>query len=127
MNSTIDPLILIVDDDQLMRVTFQEVLMSAGFKTTTASDGTSAISNFIFARPDMILLDLSMPGKDGFTTCQEIRGYPEGKYVPIIIITGKDDTDLIHRAFEVGATDFFVKPVIPELLVYRIRYLLRVS
>jgi diguanylate cyclase (GGDEF)-like protein/PAS domain S-box-containing protein len=127
VKSNIDPLILIVDDDQFMRVTIQEVLKSAGFKTAAAPDGTSAISNFFFARPDMVLLDLSMPGKDGFMTCQEIRSLPEGKFVPIIIVTGKDDTDLIHRAFEVGATDFFVKPVIPELLVYRVRYLLRVS
>jgi diguanylate cyclase (GGDEF)-like protein/PAS domain S-box-containing protein len=120
-------MILIVDDDQLMRVTFQEVLKEAGFLTTTAPDGTSAISNFIFARPDMVLLDLSMPGKDGFVTCQEIRSFPEGKYVPIIIVTGLDDTDMIHRAFEAGATDFIVKPVKPELLVYRVRYSLRAS
>jgi diguanylate cyclase (GGDEF)-like protein/PAS domain S-box-containing protein len=121
------PLILIVDDDQLMRVTFQEVLKEAGFQTATASDGTTALSNFMFARPDMVLLDLSMPGKDGFITCQEIRSIPEGKYVPIIIITGRDETGLIHRAFEAGATDFIVKPVKPELLVYRVRYTLRAS
>lgn len=127
MNSNSEPLILIVDDDQFMRVTFQEVLAASGFQTATAPDGTSAISNFIFARPDMVLLDLSMPGKDGFMTCQEIRSIPEGKYVPIIIVTGMDDTDLIHRAFEVGATDFISKPIKPELLVYRVRYLLRAS
>ena len=127
MNSNSEPLILIVDDDQFMRVNFQEVLAASGFQTATAPDGTSAISNFIFARPDMVLLDLSMPGKDGFMTCQEIRSIPEGKYVPIIIVTGMDDTDLIHRAFEVGATDFISKPIKPELLVYRVRYLLRAS
>jgi diguanylate cyclase (GGDEF)-like protein/PAS domain S-box-containing protein len=59
--------------------------------------------------------------------CQEIRSLPEGKYVPIIVVTGMDDTELIHRAYKAGATDFIAKPVKPELLVYRVRYLLRAS
>jgi diguanylate cyclase (GGDEF)-like protein/PAS domain S-box-containing protein len=120
-------MILIVDDDQMVRSTFQDVLIANGFQTETAPDGNSAISSFTELQPDLILLDLFMPGKDGIMTCQEIRGFPEGKYLPIVMVTGMNDTDLIHRAFEAGATDFIVKPVKPELLVYRVHYMLRAS
>jgi diguanylate cyclase (GGDEF)-like protein/PAS domain S-box-containing protein len=126
-NSERRPLILIADDDLFIRMTFQDALNEDGFVTATASDGASAISSFKTLQPDLILLDLIMPGKDGFTTCQEIRGFPEGKYMPILMVTGLDDATLIHRAFEAGATDFIAKPVKPELLVHRVRYMLRAS
>ena len=126
-NSKKRPMILIVDDDQLVRATFQDVLNENGFLTATAPDGDSAVSSFTDLQPDLILLDMFMPGKDGIMTCKEIRGFPEGKYLPIVMVTGMNDTDLIHRAFDAGATDFVVKPVKPELLVYRIHYMLRAS
>jgi diguanylate cyclase (GGDEF)-like protein/PAS domain S-box-containing protein len=126
-NAKKNPLILIVDDDQLVRVTFQDVLNGDGFLTATAIDGASAISSFMTLQPDLVVLDLFMPGKDGITVCQEIRILPEGKYIPILMVTGMNDTDLIHRAFEAGATDFVIKPVKLELLVYRVRYMLRSS
>ena len=121
------PLILIVDDEQFMRVIFRDALTEAGFMTTTATDGISAISIFKDMQPDLVLLDLVMPMKDGFETCQDIRSLTEGRYTPILMVTGLDDTGLIHRAFEAGATDFISKPVKPELLVYRVRYMLRAS
>lgn len=110
-NAKKNPLILIADDDQLVRVTFQDALNGDGFLTATATDGTSAISSFMTLQPDLVVLDLFMPGKDGITVCQEIRSLPEGKYIPILMVTGMNDTDLIHRAFEAGATDFVIKPV----------------
>jgi diguanylate cyclase (GGDEF)-like protein/PAS domain S-box-containing protein len=126
-NSKRKPLILIADDDLFIRTTFQDVLNADGFETATAPDGASAISSFNTMQPDLILLDLIMPGKDGLTTCREIRSFPDGKYMPILMVTGLDDRTLIHRAFEAGATDFIAKPVKPELLVYRVRYMLRAS
>src|SRR3990172_43325 len=105
------PLILIVDDEQFMRVIFRETLAEAGFMTTTATDGISAISIFKDLHPDLVLLDLIMPMKDGFETCRDIRSLPEGRYTPILMVTGLDDAELIHRAFEAGATDFISKPV----------------
>jgi diguanylate cyclase (GGDEF)-like protein/PAS domain S-box-containing protein len=126
-NSKKSPTILIVDDDQLLRDTFQDVLTDSGFLTSTAPDGDSALSCFKDLQPDLILLDLLMPGKDGIMTCQEIRALPEGKYLPIVMVTGMNDTELIHRAFDAGATDFVVKPVKPALLVYRVHYMLRAS
>jgi diguanylate cyclase (GGDEF)-like protein/PAS domain S-box-containing protein len=121
------PLILIADDDNLVRNTFQATLSENGYLTETASDGLSAVNNFRESQPDLIILDFFMPEKDGIEACQEIRGFPEGKIVPILMITGMNDTDLIHRAFEAGATDFIIKPFKPALLIYRIQYMLRAS
>lgn len=121
------PMILIVDDDRLMRVAFHDALEEAGFETATAQDGESAIAGFEDIHPDLILLDLVMPGKDGFTTCREIRALPGGKYTPVLMVTSLEDTRAIHHAFEAGTTDFISKPVNPELLVYRVHYMLQAS
>ncbi|HEX2770624.1 MAG TPA: EAL domain-containing protein [Geobacteraceae bacterium] len=120
-------LILIVDDERFMRVTFQDLLEKAGFMTAVAADGVSAISSCMQLKPDLILLDLIMPGKDGFETCQEIRSIEAGRYTPILMVTGLGDTASINRAFEAGATDFITKPVNPDLLGHRLRYMLRAS
>jgi len=120
-------LVLIVDDDRFMRVTFRDALGKAGFKTAVAADGESAIAGFIQLQPDLVLLDLIMPGKDGFETCRELRGIRGGEYTPVLMITGLGDTGSIRSAFEAGATDFITKPVNPDLLVYRVSYMLRAS
>ncbi len=120
-------LVLIVDDDRFMRVTFRDALEKAGFNTAVAADGESAIDGFIQLQPDLVLLDLIMPGKDGFETCRELRGIRGGEYTPVLMVTGLGDTGSIHSAFEAGATDFITKPVNPDLLVYRVSYMLRAS
>jgi diguanylate cyclase (GGDEF)-like protein/PAS domain S-box-containing protein len=121
------PVILIVDDEAFMRTVFQDVLQLAGFSTFAASDGDSALKSIAHLKPDLVLLDLIMPGKDGFETCREIRQLAEANHLPVLVVTGLDDTESIHRAFEAGATDFISKPVKPELLAYRVRYMLRAS
>jgi diguanylate cyclase (GGDEF)-like protein/PAS domain S-box-containing protein len=68
-----------------------------------------------------------MPGSDGCETCRIFRTLPKGQYTPILMMTSLDNADSIHRAFESGATDFISKPINPELLVYRVRYMLRAS
>jgi len=121
------PLILVVDDDQLMRVMIRDALTAAGFEVTLAADGVSARLNFDSEQPELVLLDLLMPGKDGCETCRDIRTLPGGRYIPVLMMTGLDSVDSIHRAFEAGATDFVAKPLNPELLVHRVRYMLRAS
>jgi diguanylate cyclase (GGDEF)-like protein/PAS domain S-box-containing protein len=121
------PVILVVDDDKLMRNVLQDTLRSAGFEVASVADGDSAIHNISAAKPDMVLLDMIMPGKDGCETCREIRALPGGEYLPVLMITGMDSADSIHRAFEAGATDFITKPVNAELLAHRVRYMLRAS
>ncbi len=121
------PVILVVDDDQFMRNIFQDTLTAAGFVVTTAADGDSALHHFTSDHPDLVLLDMVMTGKDGCETCQDIRILPGGEYTPVLMMTALDNADSIHRAFEAGATDFIAKPLNPELLVHRVRYMLRAS
>lgn len=121
------PVILVVDDDQLMQVILKDTLTAAGFEVTTATDGISALQHFISDCPDIVLLDLIMPGKDGFETCQDIRTHPEGEHTPVLMMTSMDSPDSINRAFEAGATDFITKPLNHELLVHRIHYILRAN
>lgn len=121
------PLILIADDDQFIRTAFQDALAGDEFATEVAHDGPSAISSFKALRPDLVLLDLIMPGKDGCTICRELRNLPEGKYTPVLMVTGNDDATSIQCAFEAGATDFVTKPIKPELLAQRVRHMLRAS
>ena len=121
------PSVLIVDDDQFMLRSMQDALDGSGFRTVTALDGDAALAAYLDMKPDLILLDLVMPGKDGFVTCRELRSLPGGEFTPILMVTGQDDNESIHRAFEAGATDFIAKPVNHELLDHRIRYILRAS
>lgn len=121
------PVILIVDDERFMRDAFRHTLQESGFTVAEAADGNSALTAFMKFSPDLVLLDLVMPGMDGFETCQEIRSLPGGLYTPVLMATGLDDANSINRAFEAGATDFITKPVMPELLGFRIRYMLRAS
>src|ERR1039457_862005 len=122
-----NPVILVVDDDQLMRVMLRDALTAAGFEVTLAADGVSALHHFTAVQHDLVLLDLIMPGKDGFETCRDIRALPRGQYIPVQMMTGLDNPDSIHCAFEAGATDFIAKPLNSELLVHRVRYMLRSS
>ena len=119
------PLVLVVDDDRFMRVTFSDILEKGGFLTATAADGVEALAKFARLQPDLVLLDLVMPLLDGFETCREIRSLPQGRHTPVLMVTGLDSGASIHRAFEAGATDFVAKSTNPELLVYRVRCLLR--
>jgi len=121
------PVILVVDDDQLILEILRDALTSAGFEVTPAADDVSALHYFTSEQPDLVLLDLFMPGKDGCETCREIRTLPRGQYIPILMMTGLDTADSVHRAFDAGATDFIAKPLNPELLVHRVRYMLRAS
>lgn len=121
------PLILAADDDRLQQAMLRDALTSAGFEVALAGDGVSAVRMFTSRQPDLVLLDLIMPGKDGCETCREIRALPGGQYIPVLMMTGLDCADSIHRAFEAGATDFVPKPLNTELLVHRVRYMLRAS
>jgi PAS domain S-box-containing protein len=92
-----------------------------------ASSGQAAIDFAAVTMPDIIILDLQMPAMDGFVTCQQLRKLPGAEFVPILIMTGLDDIDSIARAYDVGATDFIVKPCHGLILSQRVRYMLRAS
>ncbi len=121
------PLALLADDDSTFRFLVCKALEKAGFKVMEAGDGQEAISLFEKTKPDIILLDIKMPELDGFETCIQLRKLPGGKYVPIIVITGLDDTESINKAYEVGATDFITKPINWLILGHRVNFMLRAN
>jgi len=123
----IRPKVLVIDDDDVARLLTVRPLEELGFSVTEADCGERGVSAFRDAPPDLVLLDALMPGLDGFETCRRLRALSGGEHVPVLMLTGLDDEGSICRAYEAGATDFFVKSDHWTLLVQRIRYLLRAS
>ncbi len=121
------PLALIVDDDSTFRTLSRMSLEQEDLRVEEASSGQAAIDFAAVTMPDIIILDLQMPVMDGFVTCQQLRKLPGAEFVPILIMTGLDDIDSIARAYDVGATDFIVKPCHGLILSQRVRYMLRAS
>jgi diguanylate cyclase (GGDEF)-like protein len=121
------PTALIVDDDQVMRMLERETLGSFGFVVRDAADGEHALTLLSDAPPDLVLLDVDMPGIDGFEVCRRIREHWDATEVSVIMVTGMDDVDSINRAYEVGANDFVAKPINWPILGHRARYVLRAA
>jgi signal transduction histidine kinase len=121
------PLVLVVDDDVALQLLARASLERDGFSVEEATDGAAAVETFARCRPDIVLLDVNLPKADGFTVCSRIRQLPGGANTPVMMMTGADDVDAIHTAYEAGATDFITKPLHWVLLAYRLRYVLRAS
>lgn len=114
--------ILVVDDDTALAEMIGIVLRTEGFDPVFCADGAEALSAFQTSRPDLVLLDLMLPGKSGIEVCAEIRAEAG---TPIIMLTAKSDTADVVRGLESGADDYVVKPFNPKELVARIRTRLR--
>lgn len=121
------PLILIVDDDLPSRLLMRASLEKIGFRIAEAENGLIALKEFENIVPDAVLLDVMMPKLDGFDTCRAIRKLKGGENAPILMVTGLDDIEAIHKAFDSGATDFITKPINWAVLNYRVKYMLRAS
>lgn len=119
--------ILLVDDDPMLRLLAAETLCAADFEVIEAADGRAALTLAARHRPDLILLDVMMPGVDGYEVCRQLRSLPATATTPIIMMTGLDDGESINRAYEIGATDFVTKPINYTLLSHRLRYVLRAA
>ena len=118
-------LVLVVDDEATSRLLTREALEQAGFSVAEAEDGNGALAAFARARPDLVMLDVDMPDMDGFSVCRKLRERSDARYVPIVMVTGRDDVDSINEAYSAGATDFVAKPINWGLLGHRVRYILR--
>jgi putative two-component system response regulator len=103
-------LVLIVDDEYIGRETLQSVLEGEGYELAMAENGYQAIERARELLPDVILLDVMMPGMTGFEVCQRIRSDPQIAEIPIIILTALDDRDSLLNALKAGADDFISKP-----------------
>lgn len=119
------PVALIIDDDVSMRISMQAALAKVGFEVKEADNGLLGIDLFKQEKPDLVLLDVIMPGMDGFATCQVIRSIPEGRYAQILMVTGLNDTESTEKAFEAGANGFINKPINWTMLGHRGKYMLR--
>jgi two-component system response regulator MtrA len=114
--------VLVVDDDTALAEMLGIVLRGEGFDPVFCADGTGALDVFRTARPDLVLLDLMLPGRDGIEVCRQIRSESG---VPIVMLTAKSDTVDIVLGLESGADDYVVKPFKPKELVARVRARLR--
>lgn len=114
--------VLVVDDDTALAEMIGLVLKTEGFDPVFCADGDSAIGIFRSTAPDIVLLDLMLPGKDGTEVCRQIRAESG---VPIIMLTAKSDTVDVVLGLESGADDYISKPFKPKELVARIRARLR--
>ena len=114
--------ILVVDDDEALAEMIGIVLRNDDYEVSFAADGTSAVPAFRSSHPDLVLLDLMLPGIDGLVVCRQIRAESD---VPIIMLTAKSDTEDVVRGLESGADDYVPKPFKPAELVARVRARLR--
>lgn len=116
------PKILVVDDDPAINEMLTIVLEAEGFQTSSVTDGAEAVPAFRSFDPDLILLDLMLPGMNGIDICREIR---KESAVPVVMLTAKTDTVDVVLGLESGADDYITKPFKPKELVARIRARLR--
>jgi PleD family two-component response regulator/EAL domain-containing protein (putative c-di-GMP-specific phosphodiesterase class I) len=119
--------ILVVDDDFATRLLASEALLADGFEPLEAEDGREAIEQYDRTSPTAILLDVNMPGIDGYEVCRRIRLRPGGESTAVMVMTASDDVEAVERAFAAGATDFLTKPLNLPLLAHRVRYMLRAA
>lgn len=121
------PLILIADDEEDVRDLVGMNLRRAGYETDEAADGLEALLHVQRRMPDVIVLDVMMPGRDGYRVCQELRDEESTRHIPIIMLTAKGQTQDRIAGFEKGADDYLAKPFSPKELVLRVQALLRRS
>ena len=119
------PIVVVADDDAATRYVITSTLAHEGFSVIEAANGQEAIDAFKRSSPDVILMDVEMPGTDGYQACSVIRHSEGGADLPVVMVTGHDDSESINRAYEVGATDFISKPINWSLIGHRLRYILR--
>jgi signal transduction histidine kinase len=118
--------ILVVDDNEQNRLLVEATLEPEGHEIVLAANGEEALRAFEESQPDCVLLDVRMPGLDGFAVCARMRDFPGGKEVPILFLTALRDIDTFDRALLAGAHDYLTKPIRPTELVVRVQAALKV-
>jgi DNA-binding response OmpR family regulator len=108
--------ILIVDDEQFILMALTDAVENEGFVCLTASDGEEALAVARREKPDLILLDIMMPKKDGFEVCKELKSDPETKHIPVVMLSAKSQAVDIEKGKQVGADDYVTKPFRPSTL-----------
>jgi two-component system alkaline phosphatase synthesis response regulator PhoP len=116
--------ILVVDDDPGTTRLLELMLSKEGYEVVSVNNGWEALSAALAFNPNLILLDLLMPGVDGFEICQTLRTKPQFTHTPIIFFTSAGDIEKKVAAFGLGASDYIVKPIHPQELKLRVKALI---
>jgi putative two-component system response regulator len=119
--------ILIVDDDPQVRALLVRFVEREGYRSVTACNGRDGLNLVLSEQPDLVLLDVSMDGLNGFDVCQALKEDERTALIPVTFITGDHDREARQRAIEAGADDFLTKPIDPSLLSARLRTQLRLK
>jgi two-component system, cell cycle response regulator DivK len=117
-------LVLIADDTFDTREIYDLYLTRCGFSVLTAADGEAAVQTAVESRPDVVVLDLSMPRVDGVAATKRLKEHPETRHIPVIVVTGFPHQAAQRRAIEAGADAFLTKPCMPDELEAAVRSLL---
>ena len=117
--------VLVVDDNEQNRALARAILDEEGYRVFLAAGGDEGLQSFQEHRPDCVLLDVRMPGMDGFETCKRLRELPGGAETPILFLTAQRDLDTFDAALRAGGDDFLSKPVRPTELVLRVQTALK--
>ena len=115
----------VIDDDETVLLLANEILTGAGFKVRTFSDAATALAAAPAGLPDLAVVDVIMPGLNGFEFCSRLRQLPQGTMIPILVTTSLDDSASIKQAYLAGATNFATKPINWDIEIQRLHYLLK--
>jgi two-component system, cell cycle response regulator DivK len=124
MTDQTKPLILVVDDYQDAREMYAEYLQFSGFRVAEASTGNEAVDQAFALRPDLILMDLSLPGLDGWEATRQLKSDDRTKHIPIVALTGHALAGASEGARQAGCDSFVTKPCLPDDLVVEVRRML---
>ena len=122
--------VLIVDDDHVLVEATKAVLESKNYQVSVAFDGEEGLQKVQDVSPDLIILDIIMPTKDGFTVCEQLKGTPQFSKIPVLILTSfaekKGETNIpVSEGFALEAEDYIDKPVAPDELLRRVEKMLK--
>ena len=113
--------VLVIDDDEDLRLLARKALERGGHLVMEASDGEEGLRILESERPDLLVLDLNMPGMDGFEVLRRVRAHDQFRQLPVVVLTALGDEASAHTSFQLGATDFLAKPFTPPQLDARVR------
>jgi CheY-like chemotaxis protein len=118
-------LVLVIDDDKDNRNLIERFLTGAGYQVLSADSGASALKLLNEATPDLILLDVMMPGMDGYQVCAKLQGDPKHSLIPVIFLTALSEKQDRARGFSLGAVDYVTKPIHKPVLLAKVAEQLR--
>jgi CheY-like chemotaxis protein len=127
MAEGIRPTILVVDDDEAQRIILDKLLSAKNYSLLFARDGIEALNVLKNKHPDLILMDIMMPNIDGMEATRQLKANPEFAEIPVIMITGKDEGEVVNDHMKVGAVDFVVKPYEHATLLAKIDHVLKAA